>query len=87
MPASSDEIAEAEEEGVKIMYLVAPQEITGNGKVAGIRMLNYVLGDKEPSGRRRPVEVPGTQFSLEVDTVISAVSQGVDGRPPARIWN
>lgn len=77
MPASQEEIAEAEEEGVKIMYLVAPQEIIGNDKVARIRMLNYVLGDKDPSGRRRPMEVPGTEFTLDVDMVISAVSQSV----------
>ena len=77
MPASAEEIAEAEEEGVRIMYLVAPQEIVGNGAVRQIRMLNYVLGEKDPSGRRRPVEVPGTEFTLDVDMVISAVSQGV----------
>ncbi len=76
MPASDEEVAEAEEEGVKIMYLVAPQQIVGDGRVEAIRMLNYVLGEKDPSGRRRPVEAPGTQFSLPVDTVISAVSQG-----------
>lgn len=77
MPASADEIDEAEAEGVKIMYLVSPQEIIGDGKVAKIRMLNYVLGEADESNRRRPVEVPGTQFELEVDTVISAVSQSV----------
>lgn len=77
MPASQEEIMEAEQEGIRIMYLVAPQEILGDGKVAKIRMLNYVLGEKDPSGRRRPMEVPGTQFTLDVDTVISAVSQSV----------
>lgn len=77
MPASPEEVAEAEEEGVRIMYLVAPQEVIGNGRVSHIRMLNYVLGEKDPSGRRKPVEVPGTEFTLRVDTVISAVSQGV----------
>lgn len=77
MPAAEEEIAESEEEGVKIMYLVSPQEITGSGKVEKIRMLNYVLGDRDASDRRRPVEVPGTEFTLEVDTVISAVSQAV----------
>jgi len=77
MPAAADEIDEAEEEGVKIMYLVAPQEIVGDGKVRRIRLLNYVLGERDDSSRRRPVEVPGTQFDLQVDTVISAVSQAV----------
>jgi len=77
MPATGDEIEEAEEEGVRIMYLVAPQEILGNGRVEGIRMLNYVLGEKDDSQRRRPREVPGTAFTLEVDTVIAAVGQQV----------
>jgi len=77
MPAADDEIDEAEEEGVKIMYLVSPQEIVGDDKVTGIRLLNYVLGEQDESARRKPVEVPGTEFVLEVDTVISAVSQGV----------
>lgn len=77
MPATPEELNEAEEEGVKVMYLVAPQQILGNGKVEKLQMLNYVLGEKDKSDRRKPVEVPGTQFTLEVDRVISAVSQSV----------
>ncbi len=77
MPSAADEIQEAEDEGVKIMYLVSPQEVTGNGKVQSIRMLNYVLGEADDSSRRRPVEVPGTEFDLDVDCVIAAVSQSV----------
>lgn len=77
MPATAEEVREAEEEGVKIMYLVSPQEITGGRKVEKLRLLNYVLGKEDKSDRRRPVEVPGTEFTLDVDIVISAVSQGV----------
>jgi formate dehydrogenase major subunit len=78
MPATDEEVAEAEEEGVKVMYLVAPREIlTKGGRVAGVRMLNYVLGEKDPGGRRRPQEVPGTEFRLAADMVISAVGQSV----------
>jgi len=77
MPATEEEIAEAEKEGVKIMYLVSPRAVIGKGKVEKLRMLNYVLGEKDSSDRRRPLEVPGTEFDLEVDTVISAVSQKV----------
>lgn len=83
MPATPEEVREAEEEGVKVMYLVAPQEIIGNGKVEKIRMLNYVLGKKDRSNRRKPVEVPGTEFILDVNMVISAVSQGVSSPLPA----
>ena len=78
MPASADEVREAEEEGVKIMYLVSPQEVIGEGEVQKIRMLNYVLGEADASSRRKPVEVPGTEFTLDVDMVIAAVSQGVN---------
>ncbi|MBN1672348.1 MAG: FAD-dependent oxidoreductase [Kiritimatiellae bacterium] len=78
MPATREELQEAEEEGVSVMYLTAPQKIVGNGRVERIRLLNYVLGDKDKSERRRPVEVPGTEFELAVDLVISAVSQGVN---------
>lgn len=79
MPATQEEVWEAEEEGVKVMYLVAPQEIlVRDGKVTGIRMLNYVLSNKkDKSGRRSPLEVPGTEFTLRVAAVISAIGQGV----------
>jgi len=77
MPATSEEVDEAEAEGVKIMYLVSPQAVTGDGKVRELRLLNYVLGEPDASDRRRPEEVPSTEFDLPVDTVISAISQNV----------
>jgi len=77
MPATAEEVQEAEEEGVKIMYLVSPQRVLGDGRVQGLRMLNYVLAEQDESGRRRPAEVAGTEFTLRLDTVISAVSQRV----------
>ncbi len=79
MPAIPEEVDEAEEEGIKIMYLVSPREIlTENGKVTGIRLLNHVLGEKDASSRRRPLEVEGTEFTLKVDNVISALGQRTD---------
>jgi len=76
MPASEQEIAEAEEEGIKIMYLVAPKEIvTENGKVTGITMINQVLGEKDESDRRKPEAVDAAQFTLPCDTVIAATGQ------------
>ncbi len=78
MPATSEEMDEAEAEGVKIMYLVSPREVLSrNGKVVGIRMVNHVLAERDASGRRRPAEVEGTEFILKVDAIISAVSQKV----------
>ncbi|MHC4394621.1 MAG: FAD-dependent oxidoreductase [Planctomycetota bacterium] len=79
MPATAEEVTEAEEEDIKIMYLVSPQEVLGNEKVKKLRLLNYVLGEEDVSSRRRPEEVPGTEFDLEVNTIISAVSQNVSG--------
>ena len=76
MPASDQEIAEAEEEGIKIMYLVAPKEIViENGKVTGITMINQVLGEKDESERRRPEAVADAQFTLLCDTIIAATGQ------------
>jgi NADPH-dependent glutamate synthase beta subunit-like oxidoreductase/dihydroorotate dehydrogenase len=79
MPATQEEVWEAEEEGVKVMYLVAPRGIIIRaGGVSGIKMQNYVLSSsKDKSGRRSPMEVPGTEFTLKVDSVISAIGQGV----------
>jgi NADPH-dependent glutamate synthase beta subunit-like oxidoreductase/dihydroorotate dehydrogenase len=77
MPATTEEVAEAEEEGVKIMYLVSPQAVYGNGKVEKLRLLNYILGEPDDSTRRRAEEVPGTEFELNVDTVISAIRQKI----------
>lgn len=76
MPASVQEIAEAEEEGIKVMYLVSPKEIvTEEGKVTGIILVNQVLGEKDDSDRRRPEPVAAAQFTLPCDTVVVATGQ------------
>ena len=51
------------------------------GRITGIRLVNFVLGDKDDSDRRRPLEVEGTEFTLGVDTVISALGQKLDSLP------
>jgi NADPH-dependent glutamate synthase beta subunit-like oxidoreductase len=69
----------AEEEGVKIMYLVAPRKInTVRGRVASLTMANHVLGEADASGRRRPLPVGKAEFNLPVDQVIVAIGQAVD---------
>ncbi|MCX5860054.1 MAG: FAD-dependent oxidoreductase [Proteobacteria bacterium] len=79
MPASREEIEEAEEEGIKINYLAAPVRILGEGgKVKGIECLRMELGNPDAGGRRKPVPVPGSEFRLEADTVIPAVGQVPD---------
>lgn len=76
MPATMAEIEEAEAEGIKIMYLVAPKSIEShNGHVSGIRMVNQVLGEKDQTYRRRPEEVVEAEFVLPCDTVIAAIGQ------------
>ncbi len=76
MPAWEEEIRAAEEEGVKITYLSAPQEIrVADGRVVGVRCIRMELGEPDSSGRRRPVPVPGSEFDLEIDQLISAIGQ------------
>lgn len=76
MPALEEEIAEAEEEGVTINYLVAPKRILGKGgKVAGIECIRMELGEPDESGRRRPVPIAGSEFEIEVDSVVPAIGQ------------
>ncbi len=74
MPASVEEIEEAEEEGIELMFLLAPTRIvTGNGKVSGIECVRMSLGEYDESGRAKPVPVPGSEFVIEADTVLSAI--------------
>ena len=79
MPAWEEEIQAAEAEGVKIVYLSAPQEIiTREGEVAGLRCIRMELGEPDSSGRRRPIPIPGTEYDMEVDQVIAAIGQRPD---------
>jgi len=79
MPAWEEEIQAAEDEGVKIIYLSAPQEIlTSNGKVTGLRCIKMELGEPDSSGRRRPVPIPGSEYDLEIDQLIPAIGQTPD---------
>lgn len=79
MPATPEEVLEAEEEGVRVMYLVSPKAIqVKSGKVSGIKMVNCVLGEADTSNRRAPEQVASAEFTLDVDTVIFAVGQGVE---------
>ena len=79
MPAEDIEIAEAEEEGVKFMYLRAPDEILArDGKVCGMRLQVMELGEPDERGRRKPVPVPGKFEEIELDSVIAAIGQRND---------
>ncbi len=75
MPARLEERHHAKEEGIEFKTLCNPVEILGdeNGNVKAIRCIRMELGEPDASGRRRPVEIPGSEFELPVDTVIMAL--------------
>lgn len=77
MPADKDEVAEAEEEGVRFMFLAAPVEISGSGKCEAIRVELMELGEADARGRRKPVGT-GRYETVEVSSVISAIGQKID---------
>ena len=79
MPASVEEIEEAEEEGIRFEFLVAPTRVVGkDGKVTGIECLRMELGEPDSSGRRRPVAVKGSEFEIACDLCIVAVGSGAN---------
>jgi len=75
MPARVEEVHHAEQEGIEFQLLAAPLEILGNAErwVAGLKCIRMELGEPDASGRRRPVPLPGTEFTVPCDVVISAL--------------
>ena len=75
MPARQEERHHAKEEGIEFKTLCNPVEILGDedGRVKGIKCIRMELGEPDASGRRRPMEIPGSEFTLDVDTVIMAL--------------
>jgi glutamate synthase (NADPH) small chain len=75
MPARKEEVAHAKEEGIEFYFLQNAKRIIGNekGRVKEMECLRYELGEPDASGRRRPVLIPNSEFTLEVDTVIVAI--------------
>ncbi|GAB6137897.1 NADPH-dependent glutamate synthase [Halanaerobaculum tunisiense] len=77
MPAREEEIEHAQEEGVEFKLLNNPTCILGDddGFVTGIECIEMELGKPDESGRRRPISIAGSEFKMEVDTVIMAIGQ------------
>jgi len=75
MPAFAHEIEEAREEGVHFEFLAVALRFVGDGKLEAIECRHARLGDRDESGRRRPEEVPGTEFLVHCDTVVKAIGQ------------
>ena len=75
LPARAEEVHHAREEGIDFMLLTNPIEVIGNatGWVTGLKCVKMALGEPDESGRRRPVEIPGSTFTFDVDTVIMSL--------------
>ncbi len=79
MPASADEIAECREEGIEILTLTDPVRVIGeNGRVTAIECLRMQLGEADQSGRRRPVAIAGSEFTIAIDALVPAIGQESD---------
>jgi len=79
MPAIAAEVEEAEQEGIQVEWLTSPVSLRGaNGRVTGVECVRNRLGAPDPDGRRRPEQISGSEFILEVDAVITAVGELVD---------
>ena len=85
MPARKEEVHHAKEEGVEFHMLENAKRVIGDDKgfVAGLECLKYELGEPDASGRRSPVAVKGSEFVLDVDTVIVAVGNASNPLIPA----
>jgi NADPH-dependent glutamate synthase beta subunit-like oxidoreductase len=76
MPALPEEVIEAEEEGIEMDFLVNPLEIIGkSGKVVGVRCIKTRLGDFDDSGRRRPIPMAGSEYTIRTDSIITCLGQ------------
>ena len=79
MPARSEEVEAAEREGVKITFLTAPVKIlTEGGKVTGVECIRMKLGKPDASGRRRPIPIEDSEFTIETDMIIPAIGEKPD---------
>ena len=79
MPAVATEVEEADRERIKIDFLAAPVRILSkDGQLSAMECIRMELGEPDASGRRRPVPIKGSEFTISVDNAIIAIGQGVD---------
>lgn len=78
IPARSEELEHAKEEGIQFHLLTAPVKINGDDKgwVTSLECIKMQLGEPDQSGRRRPIPMEGSNFELTADTVVMAIGQG-----------
>ncbi len=78
MPAEYQEIKDVLAEGIEIVELVSPVRINSeNGKIVSLTCRKMKLGEKDASGRARPIEIPGSDFEFNIDTLIPAIGQNL----------
>ncbi len=73
MPGSAREVANAEEEGVKFIWLTNPKKFLGEDKILGIEVEKIQLGEPDSSGRKKPTIIPNSDFKIEADMVIKSL--------------
>ncbi len=80
MPVDPRELEQVEEEGIHVHYLTQPIRVLSKDgiRVSGVHCIRNRLGDPEKDGRRRPIPVEGTEFDIDIDLLIPAVSQSPD---------
>ena len=82
MPAIPEEVDEAMKEGVSIRFLSAPIKILGRGeKVSGMECIEMKPGEPDETGRPRPIPIAGSNFKVQVETIVAAIGQRVDTKP------
>jgi glutamate synthase (NADPH/NADH) small chain len=77
LPARKEEVEHAEEEGIRFKLLENPTKFIGdeNGWLKGVELLSMELGEPDASGRRKPVEIKGSEHVLDIDTAVIAIGQ------------
>jgi NADPH-dependent glutamate synthase beta subunit-like oxidoreductase len=79
MPASPWEIEEAIEEGIDLEFLTAPMKVVGsNGSVSGLECIRMEMGEPDESGRRKPMPIEGSEFTVKADVIVAAIGQRSD---------
>jgi len=79
MPASDEEIEAALAEGINIQYLIVPSEVISEaGKAVGLTCVRMQLGEPDQSGRRKPIPIPGSEFTIPLDMIMPAIGQTSD---------
>ena len=81
MPGSAREVYNAEEEGVKFVWLTNPKEFIGQKNVSSILVEQMQLGKSDSSGRKTPESIPNSEFKLEVDMTIKALGFNPENLP------